>query len=163
VVKLDMRNTTDKKPLQHSTAKTDPEGYFSMDLAGAGDTTPQDPGDIKRWSDRLARLVPVEAEMEQEAAGAGEGDEAEGGGTPKPMPKPGGAPHTGAAAVPPSEPAVVSQVQVLEPSGRVVFEDPDPPTFEGASSEFRYYVVTQGSAKPPGGTTGTTGKPGRKG
>jgi hypothetical protein len=58
----------------------------------------------------------------------------------------------GAAAPAADGTATQSSVQVFDPSGRLVFDDPVPPTFEGGTSEFRYYVLpeTGRSANPEG-------------
>jgi hypothetical protein len=52
---------------------------------------------------------------------------------------------TTAAPTPaPDQGAVETNVQVLAPSGRVVFDDPVPPVFDAGVSEFRYYVLPEG-------------------
>ena len=47
-------------------------------------------------------------------------------------------------------------MEVIDPSGRVVFEDPVPPSFDELASEFRYYTLAQAQAPRP------TTKPTRK-
>lgn len=52
---------------------------------------------------------------------------------------------TSAAPTPaPDQDAVETNVQVLAPSGCVVFDDPVPPVFDAGISEFRYYVLSEG-------------------
>jgi hypothetical protein len=126
-VKLEMPGTSDKKQLQRGAAETDDTGYFRIDLTGTSDNNQQDSGKVRRWTERLARLVAgeVAGEEQQEEAHASTA----------------AAPDKPPTGVAPGEPATSSRVEVLDPSGRVVFEDPDPPTFDAAQSEFRYYVI----------------------
>lgn len=98
------------------SAKTDSEGYFRIEL-GARDRAGRADADLlTSWLQALADDV----QQEEPAAPAAEG----------------------AAHAAQAQARVESSVQVLASSGRVVFEDPSPPTFEEMASEFRYYVLT---------------------
>lgn len=131
-------SASDKK-LQRASAVTDDTGYFRIDLSAANDSQPQAGAEVPRWTERLARLVTdaVAGEPPHEPAHA---------------PAAAGQAATASA---PRETTASSDVEVLSPDGRVVFEDPEPPTFDLVQSEFRYYVITD-AANTSG--TGTTGK-----
>jgi hypothetical protein len=124
------------KPARQGTAKTDATGYFRIDLESAD----QPGGALQIIFDRLAR---------------GAKDAAPGGGQPPGTP--GGGQPPGAPAADDSKPGpeqsaettAASTVVVSDPSGNVVLEDPIPPTFEGGSSEFRYYVLPEKSTVRP--------------
>jgi hypothetical protein len=113
------------------SAKTEADGYFRMELGGRRAAS-SDGGPLERW---LQALVEEDAQQEPEMS-------------------PEDSRAAAAAAAPQPEPAASSSVQVIAPSGRVVFEDPTPPTFDDMASEFRYYVIGEGSG---------AGKPGRGG
>jgi hypothetical protein len=99
------------------SAKTDAEGYFRIELGAAGRAARPEAELLTRWLQSMAEDAPQEEPAAPADAAA--------------------APAAQAQAV------VESSVQVLAPNGRVVFEDPSPPTFEEMASEFRYYVLTE--------------------
>jgi hypothetical protein len=101
---------------QARAATTNDAGYFRIDLPLGAQTNGQEEGAPARWTEHLARLAGLaaagEAAPSKEATAAG------------------------------GEVAAVSSVRVLDPNERVVFEDPDPPSFDPLRSEFRFYVLT---------------------
>jgi hypothetical protein len=113
------------------SAKTDEEGYFRIDLRGDIDTGAQGSGasrwaELNRWAERFAQMAKAEryaAEPSETTANS-----------------------SAAATQTSGEGTAASSAQVFDPKGRLVFEDPAPPTFEEASSQFRYYVLRQGGA-----------------
>lgn len=113
----------DDKSGFHGSAETDARGYFCIDLGVAREPKKEAAQDvINRWSQRVARaLGPVDGTTQAKAAAE--------------------------RTEPTSAQTVRSQVSVLDPTGRLVFEDPLPPTFDSLPSEFRYYVV--GAATKP--------------
>jgi len=98
------------------SAKTDSDGYFRIELGARDRIARADADLLTRWLQALTE----DAQQEERATPA---DNA----------------GTDTAQ---AQAGVNSSVQVLAPNGRVVFEDPSPPTFEEMASEFRYYVLT---------------------
>lgn len=115
-VRLQVQGEAGAKAALRGSAKTDSDGYFRIELGARGRAARAEGDLLTRWLQALAEDAP----QEEQAAPA---DEA-------------GADAAQTQAV------VSSSVQVLAPNGRVVFEDPSPPTFEEMASEFRYYVLT---------------------
>lgn len=114
-VRLQVQSQTGGKSALHGTAKTDSEGYFRIELDTRGGTKRSGADLLTRWLQSMAEDEPPqeqEAKIDEAAVNAQQG---QGDST--------------------------SSVQVLAPNGRVVFEDPAPPTFEELTSEFRYYVL----------------------
>ena len=118
---------TDQRRAARGSATTDDTGFFSI-AVGAGQTDSDRAADGQggqesgqRMADRLMRLLADEHDPAPERAADG---------------------AAAAAAAADPQPAVRSEVQVVDPTGRVVFEDPMPPTFEALASEFRCYALT---------------------
>jgi hypothetical protein len=131
-VQMEVSDVSSKRT-QGGKTKTDPTGYFRID-AGATD---QPAGGLQRMVERFARAASMDDDATADDVGARAA--APVGGTETP---------TGTGTATETGTAVTSKVEVLDQSGRVVLEDPMPPTFDGGSSEFRYYVLTEKSAAP---------------
>lgn len=133
VVKLLVDDAAGKSLKRSGSAKTDGTGYFRIDMNTAA------PSRGKEWIDRLLRKMP----------GAGAAD-LFGAAVPTAT---AASPGAGAPAEPkPSEPTRIrSEVQVMDNSGRVVYNDPIPPRFDGMESEFRLYVLQAGNSALPEG------------
>jgi hypothetical protein len=132
VVQLKLQRTDQRVPESYS-AKTDAAGYFRMELAMPGrdaDRVAPEPGG---WFERFAQMAAAPGTPAGQAKGAA------------------AATATTAAPTPaPDQGAVETNVQVLAPSGRVVFDDPVPPLFDAGVSEFRYYVLPEGRTASKG-------------
>ncbi|UUZ72547.1 hypothetical protein LP415_02100 [Polaromonas sp. P1(28)-8] len=124
-VRLQVQGDAGSKVAQRGSAKTDDDGYFRIELGARREAARADGAALTRWLQALAE----DAQQEEPAEPAEEAG-------------------TDAAQ---AQASVSSSVQVLAPNGRVVFEDPSPPTFEDIASEFRYYVLTDANV-----TTGKT-------
>ena len=135
-VRLALLNAENQKRVTSGTATTDASGYFRIDLKGeptATDTKPTVGGDtINHVAERIAKALHVDS------TGAVDGD---GDGASDANPSSAKATTGATETTDDKAPVVVSQVEVLDSSGRVVFEDPQPPTFDVLKSEFRYYVL----------------------
>ena len=117
-VRLQVQGGTGGKGIAlRGSAKTDSDGYFRIELGERGGAARPESDLLTSWLQSMAEDAP----QEEPAAPA---DEA-------------------AAHAAQAQAGVESSVQVLAPNGRVVFEDPSPPTFEEMASEFRYYVLTE--------------------
>ena len=151
VVQVDVRDAASKKS-RRGRAKTDADGYFRIDLGGSDQG-----GGILRVLDQLARAVPDDAAGTEAApvpaASAAEAapppDNAVHEADPPSAGAPPAAPSGDATSSGAAAPASASAVQVLDPNGQVVLEDPLPPRFAGGNSEFRYYVLAEKSAAAP--------------
>lgn len=106
------------KQIYKAEAKTDATGYFRMDLSSATQNMGQSSG-----TDRLLEMV-RQPETPGSPAAAGSGATPGGGGSTSP-----------------ASGALTTTVNVVNSGGRVVLQDPHPPTFEAMSSEFRLYTV----------------------
>lgn len=107
-----------QKRVHKSEAKTDSTGYFRMDLSSVTQNTGQSSG-----VDRLLEIV-RQPETPAPSAAAGSGATAGAGGSTSP-----------------ASGTFTTTVNVVDTGGRVVLQDPHPPTFEAMSSEFRLYTV----------------------
>jgi hypothetical protein len=134
-VRVEIVDVANKRQLR-GTAKTAVDGYFRM-LLGGDNSDGRTPVDVE------AKITQVVRAMYGDAGGADDAATA--------------ATDTGAAkakaTTPPAPSTVQSRAEVLDPNGRIVYEDPDPPTFEAVGSEFRIYVLDEKS------TDGTVPKP----
>jgi hypothetical protein len=124
-VRVEVTDTTSKRT-QRGSGKTDETGYFSIALRGTegGDTRPGE--GLQRLVERLVGELPDD--------GGAIDDE----------------PPLQRAAAAAAESTIVSRAEVLDASGRVVFEDPVPPSFDVLASEFRYYVLADKAAEATG-------------
>lgn len=132
-----------------ASAKTDDDGYFRMSwaAAGKGGRVQAAPDAATLAADLLAALAGdneaapvVEVKRATAAftnAGASASTSAGASGNASAPANATTNPATGAGTVPPS----AVRVQVADPRGALVFEDPSPPSFDTLSSEFRCYVV----------------------
>ena len=158
-VRLTVSDATNQKRATRGSAKTDSTGYFRIDLNGDGVATDPTPtagsNTINKMAERIAKALHAEANGDGGDDDHDDGDERAAGakataGTTGPAGTAGPAGTTGTTGttVPTGAdtPRVASQVEVLDASGRVVFEDPQPPTFDVLKSEFRYYVLSDTSA-----------------
>jgi len=158
-VRLTVSDATNQKRAARGSAKTDSTGYFRIDLNGDGVATDPTPtagsNTINKMAERIAKALHAEANGDGGDDDHDDGDERAAGakataGTTGPAGTAGPAGTTGTTGttVPTGAdtPRVASQVEVLDASGRVVFEDPQPPTFDVLKSEFRYYVLSDTSA-----------------
>jgi hypothetical protein len=133
-----------------SSAKTDPDGYFRMSWAAAskGTAAPISADAGRLAAELLMALAGDDDEdnptvMKTRAAAAPAAYT-----TATPAASPIGAMgNTGATAASGSlsSSQAVVRVQVADPLGTVVFEDPAPPAFDTLASEFRTYVVPTGN------------------
>lgn len=125
-VRLSVQTAANQKA-QVLSATTDSDGHFRMELselkAVAGSFTGAASSKV-HWSERLFRSLNL-GELHEAAAPA----------TAASAPAP--------AATVDADTALTSSVQVLDPAGKVVFEDPMPPEFTDGQSEYRYYVVAR--------------------
>ena len=128
-VRVEVTDTATKRT-QRGTGKTDGTGYFSIALRGTegGDTRPGE--GLQRLVERLVGDLPDEGGAIDDEPPVQRGEDA-----------------TAAAA---AASTIVSRAEVLDASGRVVFEDPVPPSFDVLASEFRYYVLTDKAAEATG-------------
>lgn len=133
-VRLTVSDVTNQKRATRGSTKTESTGYFRIDLKGDGTNSEPAPaagGDnVKRMADRIAKALhedatryDAETPTDGEAAAGSKGTDT---------------------------PSVVSRVEVLDTTGRFVFEDPQPPTFDVLKSEFRYYVLADKVTKSDG-------------
>jgi hypothetical protein len=123
-VRLELkRDASGKRGAFRGSAKTDARGHFRIDLGVVEEPKKEEVQDvIDRWSQRVARAM-ASADVEAQAAAP-----------EQPVPAPAQAE------------AGRSYVSVLDQAGSLVFEDPEPPAFDPAPSEFRYYVVEKAAA-----------------
>lgn len=119
------------KQTRQGKTETDATGYFRIDLTG----TTQPAQGLQRLIERLVRATT----MADDAVAATQG-------APAAVLAGGALAGTVRAT---GTTTAGSRVGVLDSSGRVVFEDPIPPTFDGGNSEFRYYVLPEKSTAPP--------------
>jgi hypothetical protein len=119
-VQLQVPGEGGSKAVQRGSGKTDADGYFRIELGAGRAAARAGAAPLARW---LQAVVEDQGLGQQAEAAAQTGADA-------------GQSKTGTS----------SSVQVLAPNGRVVFEDPNPPTFEDMGSEFRYYVLTDSGA-----------------
>lgn len=111
-------------------AKTDATGHFSMALSGADAGSQGSNGTaIDGIVERISKVMMGRSDSTDNATGAAAKPEA------------GTSAGANANATAPA-PGVLSKAEVLDPNGRVVLDDPAPPTFDLLPSEFRYYVLT---------------------
>ncbi|BDB28732.1 hypothetical protein Tamer19_23070 [Cupriavidus sp. TA19] len=134
-IRLELHGDGGSGRAQRGSAKTDADGYFRIELGARREAAHADAAPLTRWLQALAE----DLEQEKQAASAEAAPAA-----------PAGATEAQASAA--------SSVQVVAPNGRVVFEDPCPPTFEPLPSEFRYYVLADAKA-----TASRTGRGVRRG
>lgn len=140
------------------TTKTDATGHFSLSLSSA-DTGSQSPAGtaIDSIIERISKVMTGGSDTpddESDVAAKPDADasahtNAQTNPDANPGAKPNAKPSPKATA---AAPDVLSKVEVLDPNGRVVLEDPAPPTFDTLPSEFRYYVLT--TAAPGVASTG---------
>ena len=109
----------------NASARTAADGYFRMALGASAGTPPPPQANLGALVEQLLNAMADDGEAAAE-------------------PKPVKAAGTGSTQ-PAAGETVESRVQVLDRQGKVVLEDPLPPTFEVAASEFRYYVVPAAS------------------
>lgn len=107
-------NDPAQRGVRKGEAKTDANGYFRINMSGAYQKTEQ-------RSAGLDHIIEMARHTDTAAA---------------PEPAPASKSEKAAAAKP-----VVAKAEVLDSKGRVVFEDPIPPTFETLNSEFRLYAL----------------------
>ncbi len=174
-VRLEVRGgTRDQKPLQRGSAPTDATGYFRIDLQ-PGDNPSAPPRGTNPLAALLQRWTEGWADDGQGTTGDGQSgdvkdaaDEREAAATAaaaaanantNPNTNPSANPSaTGDATSTDTSGGVVSSVQVIGAKGRVVYEDPNPPTFNPLGSEFRYYVLNDAGTEG-----GNSGEPKRRG
>ena len=142
-VRVEVIDATTQKRTRRGNAKTDATGHFSIALSGSDQGGTQDTGGLQRLVERLVRAMPADGSAADDDAT----DD-----TPARAAAAGAAPAPGAS----TGAKISSRAEVLDPSGRVVFEDPIPPTFDAVASEFRYYVLTETKAASVGGSAGKT-------
>jgi len=118
----------------NSTAKTDADGYFRMTWAATKGSAAPASVDAGALAAELLAALAAEVEAKDGAPAKRATTAHAASATAAPV---AGAPTTGSSQ---ARPAVV-RVQVANPRGTVVFEDPAPPAFDTLSSEFRCYVV----------------------
>lgn len=168
-VRLAVSDATNQKRATRGSAKTDSTGYFRIDLKGdfvATDPTPTAGNNtINKMAERIAKALHAEANGDGGDDDQDDGDDKPAGvkaaaaatsttaGTTAAGTTAAGTTATTGATVPTGPtgadtPRVASRVEVLDASGRVVFEDPQPPTFDVLKSEFRYYVMADKAASP---------------
>ena len=126
-VRLVLQRVSDTKQQQAGrtmTAKTDTAGYFRMDLGKVSQDRGAAAG-LNQWVERVTAALSRELDDSplQEEAGERVSD------------------THGTASTDGGNTATAAQVDVIDPSGRVVFQDPVPPSFDELSSEFRYYTL----------------------
>jgi hypothetical protein len=120
-------NDPAQKGVKRGKTKTDANGYFRIDMSGAYQKTDQRSAGLDRVAEILRRTeTPATAPGAETAPPAN--------GTPG---------KTGATK------RVAAKVEVLDSTGRVVLEDPIPPTFEALNSEFRLYALDGSSKETP--------------
>ncbi len=160
-VRLTVSDALTQKRATRGSAKTDSTGYFRIDLNGDGVATDPTPtagnNTINKMAERIAKALHAEANGDAGDDDHDGGDEQAAGakataGTTGPAGTAGPAGTTGTTGttVPTGAdtPRAASQVEVLDATGRVVFEDPQPPTFDVLKSEFRYYVLADKVGTP---------------
>lgn len=113
----------EQKELEPGRAQTDASGYFRIDLGAWKRERRQAAPEPGRWAERFAQMAAMEGFAAEPPAGEA-------------------APR--AAAQVASETAYETSVRVFDPNGRLVFDDPMPPTFDDGTSEFRFYVLPEG-------------------
>ncbi|HEY0858577.1 MAG TPA: hypothetical protein VGE16_16045 [Albitalea sp.] len=140
-VRLALRGASDTKQqaARTTTAKTDATGYFRMDI-GKGSREKGAAAGLDPWVERVTTAL--SRELDEAAAPEEAGERVAG--------------THASATTDGGNAATAAQVEVIDPSGRVVFEDPVPPSFDELASEFRYYTLAQAQAPRP------TTKPTRK-
>jgi hypothetical protein len=130
-VRLSLTDVASGRRILQKAAKTAADGYFRIDVTVANEQekAPRERADAQDWAARIARAM---AEDPQDAATVdAHADDSSA--------------STAATAT------LASQVEVVDPAGRLVHEDPAPPTFEGIASEFRYYAVPAEPTAPRAG------------
>ncbi len=133
-VRIDITERT-RKSVRSAHAKTATDGYFRMILSDVGKGETKKPTGLDDVVDKIARALYAEESAVKVKVDAD---------TEIPT------------SQPPADGTINSRVQVVDPGGRVVHEDPVPPTFDGLGSEFRTYLL---AAK---GTDSSTPKPTRQ-
>lgn len=119
----------------NSTAKTDADGYFRMTWAATKGSAAPASVDAGALAAELLAALAGDDDANKDGAPAKRATAAPAASaTAAPV---AGAPTTGSSQARPT----VVRVQVANPRGTVVFEDPAPPAFDTLSSEFRCYVV----------------------
>jgi hypothetical protein len=134
-VRLALRPGSDTKQQPSGRAlsgKTDSSGYFRIELGKAGHGRDDPREGLTRWVQRVAQAMSTAIEETQDDDGAN-----------------GRAPTTDAAADTGAEEAPPSAVDVLDAGGRLVHQDPIPPSFDGMASEFRFYALADSEPAPP--------------
>lgn len=130
-VRLVLQRVSDTKQQagRTATAKTDATGYFRMDLGKGSQDKGAAPG-VNQWVERVTAALSREVDDSppKEETGARVSDT-----------------HA-SASTDGGNAATVAQVDVIDPSGRVVFQDPVPPSFDELPSEFRYYTLAEAEA-----------------
>ncbi len=157
-VRLTLSDATNQKRATRGSAKTDSTGYFRIDLKGDGVATEPTPtagsNPINRMAERIAKALHADSGGDGVDDGGDDGGATPVGvkataGTTAATGTAGTAGTTGTTGPTGADtPRVASRVEVLDASGRVVFEDPQPPTFDVLKSEFRYYVLADKAASP---------------
>lgn len=143
-VRIDIFDATGQKRTQRASAKTDAAGYFRIDLGPTdqigevGKTTTT----VQQFVDRVSSAMGESSELGVTAAAP---DVARQRGAPAAAPSPGTTPTPTPAA---TSAALQSNVEVFDTTGRLVYEDPVPPTFEGVASELRYYAISDSKSPP---------------
>lgn len=121
---------------QHSgralSGKTDSNGYFRIELGKAGQERDDAGEGLTRWVQRVAQSMSTAMEETQDDDGAT-----------------GRMPAASAAADTGEEDTRRSAVDVLDAGGRLVYQDPIPPSFDDMASEFRFYALADSEPAPP--------------
>jgi hypothetical protein len=118
-VRVEVLDVANKGALRGS-AKTDATGYFQIDLSGTDQVVTREGAGLRQFVEHLVSALPADADAPDDGS-----DEAR-------------APAAAKCAAPAAEATVTSRAEVLDDSGRVVFEDPIPPTCDVVASEFRW-------------------------